>query len=67
MGERIQVCWRLLSIATAYTCSKRRITCLQFPIEMSLPWILTDHILQNKEAHMMECVVTMTIVSTVHV
>ena len=27
---------------------------LQFPIEMSLPWILTDHILQNKEAHMME-------------
>ena len=27
---------------------------IQFPIEMSLPWILTDHILQNKEAHMME-------------
>ena len=30
---------------------------IQFPIEMSLPWILTDHILQNKEAHMMESVV----------
>ena len=29
---------------------------IQFPIEMSLPWILTDHILQNKAAHMMECV-----------
>ena len=29
---------------------------IQFPIEMSLPWILTDHILQNKEAHMMEYV-----------
>jgi cytoplasmic FMR1 interacting protein len=27
---------------------------IQFPIEMSLPWILTVHILQNKEAHMME-------------
>ncbi len=27
---------------------------IQFPIEMSLPWILTNHILQNKEAHMME-------------
>jgi cytoplasmic FMR1 interacting protein len=27
---------------------------IQFPIEMSLLWILTDHILENKEAHMME-------------
>lgn len=27
---------------------------IQFPIEMSLPWILTNQILQNKEAHMME-------------
>lgn len=27
---------------------------IQFPIEMSLPWILTNHILVNKEAHMME-------------
>lgn len=27
---------------------------IQFPIEMSLPWILTDHILENKEAYMME-------------
>lgn len=27
---------------------------IQFPIEMSLPWILTNHILENKTAHMME-------------
>ena len=27
---------------------------IQFPIEMSLPWILTDHILEHKEAYMME-------------
>jgi len=29
---------------------------IQFPIEMSLPWILTDHILVTKEASMMEFV-----------
>ena len=29
---------------------------IQFPIEMSLPWILTNHILENKTAHMMEYV-----------
>jgi cytoplasmic FMR1 interacting protein len=27
---------------------------LQFPIEMSMPWILTDHILRSKEPSMME-------------
>lgn len=27
---------------------------IQFPIEMSLPWILTDHILETKEPSMME-------------
>ncbi|EPY81523.1 hypothetical protein CB1_000731040 [Camelus ferus] len=27
---------------------------IQFPIEMSMPWILTDHILEAKEASMME-------------
>lgn len=27
---------------------------IQFPIEMSVPWILTDHILETKEASMME-------------
>eukprot|EP01137_Pigoraptor_chileana_P010276 Opistho-2@59637 len=27
---------------------------IQFPIDMSLPWILTDHILETKEASMME-------------
>jgi len=27
---------------------------IQFPIEMSMPWILTDHILQTKEPSMME-------------
>lgn len=27
---------------------------IQFPIEMSMPWILTDHILETKEASMME-------------
>ncbi|KAF4078796.1 hypothetical protein AMELA_G00185560 [Ameiurus melas] len=29
---------------------------IQFPIEMSVPWILTDHILDVKEASMMEYV-----------
>ncbi|GIX94913.1 cytoplasmic FMR1-interacting protein [Caerostris darwini] len=29
---------------------------IQFPIEMSLPWILTDHILKTKASSMMECV-----------
>jgi len=29
---------------------------LQFPIEMSLPWILTDHILESRDAAMMEFV-----------
>ncbi|XP_053514793.1 LOW QUALITY PROTEIN: cytoplasmic FMR1-interacting protein 1 [Artibeus jamaicensis] len=29
---------------------------MQFPIEMSMPWILTDHILETKEASMMEYV-----------
>eukprot|EP01136_Pigoraptor_vietnamica_P024488 Opistho-1_new@77614 len=28
----------------------------QFPIDMSLPWILTDHILETKDASMMEWV-----------
>ena len=27
---------------------------IQFPIEMSLPWILTDHILETKQSGMME-------------
>lgn len=27
---------------------------IQFPIEMSMPWILTDHILRTKEPAMME-------------
>uniref|UniRef100_A0A8D0GPZ1 Cytoplasmic FMR1 interacting protein 2 n=1 Tax=Sphenodon punctatus TaxID=8508 RepID=A0A8D0GPZ1_SPHPU len=30
---------------------------IQFPIEMSMPWILTDHILETKEPSMMEYVV----------
>ncbi|GFR33631.1 cytoplasmic FMR1-interacting protein [Trichonephila clavata] len=29
---------------------------IQFPIEMSLPWILVDHILKTKASSMMECV-----------
>ncbi|XP_050433683.1 cytoplasmic FMR1-interacting protein [Adelges cooleyi] len=29
---------------------------IQFPIEMSMPWILTDHILKTKEPSMMEYV-----------
>ncbi|CAL8393900.1 unnamed protein product [Boreogadus saida] len=29
---------------------------IQFPIEMSMPWILTDHILDTKESSMMEYV-----------
>ena len=27
---------------------------IQFPIEMSMPWILTDYILETKEPSMME-------------
>ena len=27
---------------------------IQFPIEMSMPWILTDHILETREPSMME-------------
>ena len=30
---------------------------IQFPIEMSMPWVLTDHILNTREASMMEYVV----------
>ena len=29
---------------------------IQFPIEMSMPWILTDHILNTKDSSYMECV-----------
>ena len=29
---------------------------IQFPIEMSMPWILTDHILATKDSSYMECV-----------
>lgn len=29
---------------------------IQFPIEMSLPWILIDQILSDKDASMMECI-----------
>jgi len=34
------------------TQSKR----IQFPIDMSLPWMITDHILDTKNAAMMDCV-----------
>lgn len=34
---------------------------IQFPIEMSMPWILTDHILQTKEPSMMELVILLLI------
>ena len=27
---------------------------IQFPIQMSLPWILTDHVLEQKDTAMME-------------
>ena len=27
---------------------------IQFPIEMSMPWILTDHILETKDSSYME-------------
>lgn len=33
---------------------------IQFPIEMSMPWILTDHILETKEPSMMESVKPVT-------
>lgn len=29
---------------------------IQFPIEMSMPWILTEHILRSKDPSMMESV-----------
>lgn len=31
---------------------------IQFPIDMSMPWILTDHILKTKEPSMMEWVLS---------
>ncbi|GAB6019487.1 Cytoplasmic FMR1-interacting protein 1 [Chamberlinius hualienensis] len=56
MGRRIQKCTvdhhHNEECTEIITMEKR----IQFPIEMSMPWILTDHILRTKDASMMECV-----------
>ncbi|XP_045119572.1 cytoplasmic FMR1-interacting protein-like isoform X1 [Portunus trituberculatus] len=56
MGRRIQTCTvehQHNDECTDLVVMEKRI---QFPIEMSMPWILTDHILRTKDASMMECV-----------
>ncbi|XP_057381354.1 cytoplasmic FMR1-interacting protein-like isoform X1 [Daphnia carinata] len=56
MGKRIQKCCvkhqHNEECKDVVTLEKR----IQFPIDMSMPWILTDHILRTKEPSMMECV-----------
>ncbi|KAI5738893.1 hypothetical protein M8J77_012386 [Diaphorina citri] len=56
MGRRIQKCvvrhQHNEECSDLITMEKR----IQFPIEMSMPWILTDHILKTKEPSMMEYV-----------
>ncbi|XP_073990434.1 cytoplasmic FMR1-interacting protein Sra-1 [Rhodnius prolixus] len=56
MGRRIQKCTvrhqHNEECSDLITMEKR----IQFPIEMSMPWILTDHILRTKEPSMMEYV-----------
>ncbi|XP_071452530.1 cytoplasmic FMR1-interacting protein isoform X2 [Hetaerina americana] len=56
MGKRIQQCTvrhqHNEECSDLITMEKR----IQFPIEMSMPWILTDHILRTKEPSMMEYV-----------
>ncbi|XP_044741705.1 cytoplasmic FMR1-interacting protein [Chrysoperla carnea] len=56
MGRRIQKCTvrhhHNEECSDLITMEKR----IQFPIEMSMPWILTDHILKTKEPSMMEYV-----------
>ncbi|KAK3928668.1 Cytoplasmic FMR1-interacting protein [Frankliniella fusca] len=56
MGRRIQKCTvqhqHNDECTDLITMEKR----IQFPIEMSMPWILTEHILRNKEPSMMEYV-----------
>ena len=37
-------------------CLCKRNFLVQFPIEMSMPWVLTDHILNSRETSMMEYV-----------
>ncbi|CAN0347133.1 unnamed protein product [Lampetra fluviatilis] len=56
-GEALQQCCDLSQLwfrefFLELTMGKR----IQFPIEMSMPWILTDHILETKEQSMMEYV-----------
>ncbi|XP_017756802.1 PREDICTED: cytoplasmic FMR1-interacting protein [Eufriesea mexicana] len=56
MGRKIQKCQvrhqHNEECSDLITMEKR----IQFPIEMSMPWILTDHILRSKEPSMMEYV-----------
>ena len=37
-------------------CTKLKFVFVQLPIEMWMPWILTDHILNTKDSSYMECV-----------
>ena len=62
MGRRIQVCF--VSSVSSYKARKQISSkygekCFpplfyQFPIDMSMPWILTDHVLETKDPSMME-------------
>ena len=57
VGLSFIVCWIvsfLLLLMAAWRTPGVR--CVQFPIEMSMPWVLTDHILETKEPSMMEWV-----------
>ncbi|XP_065556681.1 cytoplasmic FMR1-interacting protein-like isoform X2 [Artemia franciscana] len=56
MGKRIQKCQvqhiHNEECTDLVTMEKR----IQFPIEMSMPWILTEHILKTRDPSLMECV-----------
>ncbi|KJH49205.1 cytoplasmic Fragile-X interacting family protein [Dictyocaulus viviparus] len=53
MGQRIQVSFQLH--CTYLFCEIwEMVEVLQFPIEMSIPWILTDHILTNADSSLVE-------------
>ena len=57
VGLSLIVCW-IVSFLLLLTAAWRTpgVRCVQFPIEMSMPWVLTDHILETKEPSMMEWV-----------
>ena len=50
MGQRIQVQGFMFSSF----CIVLNLNIFQFPIEMSMPWILVDHILQSRDPALIE-------------